>query len=152
MLFLIKLLEYNIIILNLFFKKKLSHQNQKSKLQETSHFYFKITKWPNYFCLNNRQYLWVILFIEYAKLFNILLFISKTCEPTFMYDVSCRDFGTSMTYVHNIWMFCIFLGLIYTLVSVPGREKEKIEFDPHSQVFKAVTVLVLCFLIVRQNV
>ena len=42
-----------------------------------------------------------------------------------MYDVSCKDFETSMTYVHNIWMFCIFLGLIYTFVSMPTKERKK---------------------------
>lgn len=70
-----------------------------------------------------------------------------------MYDVSRRDFETSMTYVHNIWMFCIFLGLIYTFVSVPVRERNrKKEFAPYPYMFKAITVLVLCFLVVGQNV
>lgn len=68
-----------------------------------------------------------------------------------MYDVSCRDFETSMTYIHNIWILCIFLGLIYTSVSVPARKmKKKREFDPHSQVFKAITVRVLCFPVAGQ--
>lgn len=57
-----------------------------------------------------------------------------------MYDVSCRDFETSMTYVPNIWMFCIFLGLIYTFVSMPAKE-EKLELDPHSQIFKSMAPL-----------
>lgn len=68
-----------------------------------------------------------------------------------MYDVSYRDFETSMTYVHNIWMFCIFLGLIYTSVSVPVREREQ-KFDSHSYMFKAIAVLVTCFLVSGRNV
>lgn len=69
-----------------------------------------------------------------------------------MYDVSYRDFETSMTYVHNIWMVCIFLGLIYTFVSVAVRERVKKEFDPHSLMFKVITILVLCFPVAGQNV
>ena len=79
MLFLITLFEYNTIILNLYILKQTNKHNSAIKnrrvnYKETSHFYFKITKWPSYFCLDNRQYLWVIFFIEYAKLFNIFYF------------------------------------------------------------------------------
>ena len=50
-------------------------------------------------------------------------------------------------------MDVLYFSWTYLHTGVRARKrKEKIEFDPHSQMFKAVTVLVLCFLLVGQNV